>query len=1556
MESSVLVPNRKEESEPIHAQQGSLIETGITHFPAPPLAAPTLPSLLGNRSAQRVLAPLVTQPKLTIGAPDDIYEKEADEVAEQVMSSRQPQAGGAGSDDDDGPNSSLKRKTDDNLLARKAMLRRIPIRTLQKTLGNRALTRLLQEQSPQPVTPELRRKCACGGEAKEEEECAECRRSRVALQRSSAGADTGAEAPLIVEHVLASPGQPLAESARRTLEPRFGHDFSAVRVHDDSQAAESASAVNALAYTAGNHIVFGPGQYTPGTKDGNRLLAHELTHTIQQTGGKPKPVPSAAPDESTPGVPESDLADNSQAGIESTFSGPENKSETPSEEKTLPGPATSPPGSTAEKRRALPSAIPPTAGQNGGGPEVQLGPALAAREGTAEGQPAPEANVRGFPPGGATFAENRPQVGAAGDRPEMPAASKPGGGGLVGGRAGSVPSAQVGGSGGPASAPVPQLDTSSPSALLQSLASASASSFSETLQSAQNSVPGVQAKEKSALESSLPEIERPTGLPRRSEPPKGAPTSVPKGSVPSAKGGGGARPSKPPDTKHEVAAGPLPGARVSTAVAEPPQQEEEGSWWSWLVNRVAGFVGSLPTSDPGLSTSAGPRPNVDLTGDADPHRNEQQEQLSAQSVGDSQTHADGATSAHFGEDDIYPTVPAEKLRSSHKPGPSPGSRHTAHKSSPALSSDLRAQFDQSQTPAMSAKVNEQLAKYRQEQIEHQKSSDKAREDGQKRIADESEKSKQQQKGLQQQAKAEVDGERSRWRQENLKVAQEYSAKSSQKRSEIDRQINEKVQTTDQTVSKTLSDAETKAEAERVKTEQQAEAKKREAEARPKSFWERVKGAISSVFDEIKAAVNGLFDALRSFVKKVIDEAKAVVRGLIDLARNAIVGLIEAFGEALKVLVTVALAAFPEIAEKARQWIDKKVASAVEAVNRAADELKKITDSILDAIGAALDAALAVLQTAFIVALDVLEFIAKAPFELMELLEKVMKFLDEYNPFFGGLDKLSHAEKEIEEGARTTLQGMIDKVPGEVESVIQKASKTFGKAAEKHISGIWRHLKPALEHLKAHWWDEIKQMVWNLVWPFNDKSPLWKDVPELLKLPGKILSSIWNGKLSEATDEFLLALQKVNSILGIFYGWFFIASVLVGTIIGAFFGGAGAIPGAIAGAGFAGEVGEGLLLAMVATETGVIAKAAYDLAFGPDTPEVNESSYDRIANSSLTLGITGVMMILGELAADLAKAIIDGVKGLFEGAGEAGPKVELPKGEEVPKGEEAPKVETPADADVVAKEPTADGQHEIEITKDGRCLICSTCEEVGIKYKQELDADPDVAKELEEAKTIEDPDAKAIEVKRIQEKLAKAREEAWKAETPEQKAQALKDLRTQAKASIEEIRKSLADPKNDAIWKADPAKKAEIEGKLRELDGEYDKVAKGSEGVEGAPDLQDLARGEFDDVRTKAELLKGEVKDILEPPEPGTVPRPGLGYPKNMLPNEGAKVYRSPDPTGKVVQSPEGGGYLDADGNVWTVDKTKARTGKFFEWDVQHPDGTHTNVGSDGNITHGPDNF
>jgi hypothetical protein len=94
-----------------------------------------------------------------------------------------------------------------------------------------------------------------------------------------------AEVPPVVHEVIRSPGQPIDPATRAFMEPRFGHDFSHVRVHTGEGAEASARALNAQAYAVGNHIVFGLGRFDPNATEGRRLLAHELTHVVQQSGG-----------------------------------------------------------------------------------------------------------------------------------------------------------------------------------------------------------------------------------------------------------------------------------------------------------------------------------------------------------------------------------------------------------------------------------------------------------------------------------------------------------------------------------------------------------------------------------------------------------------------------------------------------------------------------------------------------------------------------------------------------------------------------------------------------------------------------------------------------------------------------------------------------------------------------------------------------------------------------------------------------------------------------------------------------------------------------------------------------------------------------------------------------------------------------------------------------------------------------------------------------------------------------------------------------------------------
>jgi Domain of unknown function (DUF4157) len=175
-------------------------------------------------------SPIKVQPKLKINQPGDQYEQEADAMADKVM------------------------RMSDNKISGKSF----------KTSGTA-----------------VQRKCAeCQKEDEERK-----------LQRKENSNASGSVAPAIVHDVInTSSGPPLDKNTRSFMELRFNHDFGNVRIHDSDLAAESASSVNALAYTSENNIVFNQGQYNPNTNSGKKLLAHELTHTIQQSGGNNKTI------------------------------------------------------------------------------------------------------------------------------------------------------------------------------------------------------------------------------------------------------------------------------------------------------------------------------------------------------------------------------------------------------------------------------------------------------------------------------------------------------------------------------------------------------------------------------------------------------------------------------------------------------------------------------------------------------------------------------------------------------------------------------------------------------------------------------------------------------------------------------------------------------------------------------------------------------------------------------------------------------------------------------------------------------------------------------------------------------------------------------------------------------------------------------------------------------------------------------------------------------------------------------------------------------------------
>jgi Domain of unknown function (DUF4157) len=141
----------------------------------------------------------------------------------------------------------------------------------------------------------LQRACPCGQHMNGEGECAECQgKHEGTLQRAAVTTTPTQAVPPIVHDTLQAPGQQLDADTRTFMESRFQHDFSGVRVHTDARAEESTQAVQAHAYTVGQDIVFAQGQYAPATSEGKKLLAHELTHVVQQDKSAASTLPIGA--------------------------------------------------------------------------------------------------------------------------------------------------------------------------------------------------------------------------------------------------------------------------------------------------------------------------------------------------------------------------------------------------------------------------------------------------------------------------------------------------------------------------------------------------------------------------------------------------------------------------------------------------------------------------------------------------------------------------------------------------------------------------------------------------------------------------------------------------------------------------------------------------------------------------------------------------------------------------------------------------------------------------------------------------------------------------------------------------------------------------------------------------------------------------------------------------------------------------------------------------------------------------------------------------------------
>jgi hypothetical protein len=240
-------------------QSPELLQRAVTNpAAARPVDILALQRHYGNQAVQRLLAEAGAQAKLTVGPAGDRYEQEADRVADQVMAAPRPAVQRA------------KEEDEEEVQAK-------PLAGVITPLVQRAREEDEEEVQAKPlagtITPLVQR-------------VAEIEEALPAKQQDPRGSFDAGAAIEDQLHTQSGGGSPLPAEVQSYMEPRFGADLSGVRVHTGSQACQLNQQLSAQAFTHGQDIYLGEGRYSPGSTEGQRLLAHELTHVVQQGAAK----------------------------------------------------------------------------------------------------------------------------------------------------------------------------------------------------------------------------------------------------------------------------------------------------------------------------------------------------------------------------------------------------------------------------------------------------------------------------------------------------------------------------------------------------------------------------------------------------------------------------------------------------------------------------------------------------------------------------------------------------------------------------------------------------------------------------------------------------------------------------------------------------------------------------------------------------------------------------------------------------------------------------------------------------------------------------------------------------------------------------------------------------------------------------------------------------------------------------------------------------------------------------------------------------------------------
>ena len=908
-------------------------------------------------------------------------------------------------------------------------------------------------------------------------------------------------------------GQSLPSPSRNFMESRFNHDFSQVRVHTDGTANRLAKNLNAQAFTYKRDIFFGAGQYQPHTQTGQKLLAHELTHTIQQQ-------PSSVRRQTYPHS--SSLAANQrydlrQHDVESHS--PQIKQSTPVAPGKISKAATDAQNLISLRQNA-PQVIE--------APVSSLGPS-ATVQGPTVFEPSssspPNSNKAGSQAAESTNTEL--ESGPDTDKNDVesrenldtnvtdtePTPSSPD----------EAPTSEV--------AEVAEVATESPEpseikeeevAEVESLSlqGTSDQTVMKFVGSSPSQIAATQPSLGAQLDSKINQEQRSeaTNAPILVAKTSGA---VEEGLTPPEQISGSGE-AQINDGVTETDPG---DAQVNPHenLGEPPSNEnneklldrqEESSFLNWFRNNRQSFLNRIRTTDSTVNTRAGTRPNVQLEGEADPERMGKQRGDAESQLKAQRDKTTNTFKHHPGQRNIQPKevnegkpvhLNSEALVSIETPADTGAMDYV----NAPLPPDVRAHADELLKPTLQANLAE--AKAQTQNAAKTRDTDKAAKINQAKLdaAQVNQKADKDQRDIVVSNRQAVARQQKEGIEASFAQVNEFMVEADKEQIANHKEISTRVKDSEGEARKELEKGEADAEKERKAKEREAAAKKKELEEAQKndSWWDRAVSAVKSAVKTITKAIDFVFTKLREAVKTIIEKAKNAAIALINKARTWIIDKLNKFRDWAKNQVNKYLKdRFPELAKRINEGIDSVVDTAIEGVNVVADAAIAGVEAVANGLTAALDKILSIFQTALKAAVQIVGAVITGDFA------EALRIAVQAACDIAGIDS-------------KPIFDFIDRAAGQIMAILKNPKAFFNNVMAAIGGGVGNFSKNIQQHL-------VKGLIGWLTGALSEVNlslPETFDAPGILSLVMQILGLTYENIKAKVIKKFPPAAKVIGAV-------------------------------------------------------------------------------------------------------------------------------------------------------------------------------------------------------------------------------------------------------------------------------------------------------------------------------------------------------------------------------------------------------------------------------------------